>query len=258
MSDRVRGRASIKPIIALLIVFAVFRLGSWVRTGFSGNGSSTAAGESGSEVTLTVPDPKASRDGIAVAVLVDTSGSMKERVAGAGSERRPKIEIARSCLAKIVERMEGYAAEDPKRVFELSLYAFSGNDAALLSPLGPPNAAAAERLLRTLKPDGGTPIGDAVAKAHRDLARSGLNRRHVLVVTDGENTTGAAPGEVARAMAVLREDQRSAVYIVAFDVNAAVFNDVKANGWSVFPAANESELGSALDALVGERILLEK
>ena len=44
--------------------------------------------------------------------------------------------------------------------------------------------------------DGGTPIGDAMIAGKRALDRTGLSRRHLLVVTDGENTDGAKPVDV--------------------------------------------------------------
>ena len=45
-------------------------------------------------------------------------------------------------------------------------------------------------------PGGGTAIGEAHARRRGpDLYRAGVFRKYLLVVTDGENTTGASPDE---------------------------------------------------------------
>ena len=74
-----------------------------------------------------------------------------------------------------------------------------------------------------MKTGGGTPIGDAMAIARLALDRSGLKRRHLLVVTDGENTDGADPALVASILEKQPEEAKASLYFVAFDVDAAAF-----------------------------------
>ena len=75
-----------------------------------------------------------------------------------------------------------------------------------------------------MKTGGGTPIGDAMAVARLALDRSGLKRRHLLVVTDGENTDGrrSGAGRVGPREAARRRAGPS-LYFVAFDVDADAF-----------------------------------
>ena len=47
-----------------------------------------------------------------------------------------------------------------------------------------------------LDPEGGTPIGQAMVTAKLALDATGLSRRHLLVVSDGENTDGFRPEDV--------------------------------------------------------------
>lgn len=82
--------------------------------------------------------------------------------------------------------------------------------------------------------------------------------RHVVVVTDGENTKGPAPAFVLRSLAGRPEDLRPSVYFVAFDVAASVFADVKQAGSLVLSASNALQLQEAVDFILGEKILLEK
>jgi Mg-chelatase subunit ChlD len=140
----------------------------------------------------------------------------------------------------------------------LSVYKFAGAGATPVTPLMKPALETSRSAVEQMIPSGGTPIGEAVKMAQQDLDASGFSRRHVLVVTDGENTEGVAPIDVAKAINRLPEEHRSAVYVIAFDVAAATFKEVKEAGWMVLPASNAGELKRTLDILIGEKILLEK
>ena len=52
---------------------------------------------------------------------------------------------------------------------------------------------------------------------------AGLKRRHLLVVTDGENTDGADPALVASVLEKQPEEAKASLYFVAFDVDAEAF-----------------------------------
>src|SRR5687767_9626709 len=53
------------------------------------------------------------REGIATVILVDTSGSMAEKVAGVGGELKPKIDIAKRSVIDLVRQFEQYERENP-------------------------------------------------------------------------------------------------------------------------------------------------
>ncbi|MGA2498148.1 MAG: vWA domain-containing protein [Tepidisphaeraceae bacterium] len=210
---------------------------------------------------LRAPDGPARKDGIAVALLIDTSGSMNDAVPDADGSHRPKIDIARRCVLRVVKQAEGFAREQPGTPVLLGIYEFSTRNKSLcrnIVPLNAPSTAAADNALKRLAANGGTPIGQAIIQAKHDLDAAGLTRTHILVVTDGENTDGLAPADVVTAIGKLPETQRPGVYFVAFDVAAAVFKPAVDAGAAVLPAANEQQLQTALDELVGGKILLEK
>lgn len=109
-----------------------------------------------------------------------------------------------------------------------------------------------------MRPRGDTPIGEAMILAKKDLNRTGFARTHILVLTDGENTTGVDPQRVAEAITGLPEDSRSSVYFVAFDVAESHFNAVRDAGALVLPASSGSELAQALDYILTGKILAEQ
>lgn len=210
------------------------------------------------------PDPSAEyRDGIAAAILIDTSGSMREKVADADGSMRPKIEIAKRAALNLVKQFDGYAREHSGQTIFLGVYEFSerGRDipsCRTVVDLGVPNPASAESAISQMRPAGDTPIGDAMIVAKRDLDKSGLSKRHILVVTDGENNRGYSPGNVTQAISAQLEKDRASIYFVAFDVAAVTFNPVRDSGGVVLAASNESELTTTLEYLLEGKILVEQ
>jgi hypothetical protein len=215
------------------------------------------------EALLAPSGPASPRqEGIAAAILVDASGSMADRVAGAGQALTPKIEIARRTVSAALGRFEAFAREHPDRTVWVGIYEFSSRDGLpscrRVVALAPPDRARGEKALARIVPKGGTPIGDAMIQAKRDLDATGLSRRHILVVTDGENNRGYAPADVASVLARLPESARPSVYFVAFDIAAERFKAVREAGGLVLAAANETDLGQTFDYLLTGKILAEQ
>jgi len=104
-------------------------------------------------------------------------------------------------------------------------------------------------------PVGGTPLGEGIKKASQMLAASKALKKHILIVTDGESNQGESPKMVIARMK--RQQDLTSVYFVAFDVSAQVFDPVKKLGATVVSAANELELKTEIDNLLGKKILLE-
>ena len=211
---------------------------------------------------LTPSAAVTAREGIAAAIVIDVSGSMKEEVEGENRRDERKIEIARRAARGLVEQFARYADDHPKETVLLGIYEFSERsgkeDCRPVIPMGAPDRTRAEQALAALRADGGTPIGNAMIFAKRVLDSTGLTRKHLLVVTDGENTDGFKPDDVAVAFNRRPEAERPSLYFVAFDIEASRFNPVKDAGALVLGAANATELNSRLDALLRGNILLEK
>lgn len=210
------------------------------------------------------PDPAAEyRDGIAAAILIDTSGSMREVVQDSDGRMRPKIEIAQRAASNLLQQFDSYAREHANQDIVVGVYEFSDRGRGTptcrtVIPLGKADPAAAQSAISKMRPAGDTPIGDAMIVAKRDLDKSGMSKRHILVITDGENNKGYSPGDVTRVISDQSDKDRASVYFVAFDVAEATFNRVRDSGGVVLAASNETELQGTLDYLLAGKILVEQ
>jgi hypothetical protein len=199
--------------------------------------------------------------GIAVAVILDTSGSMRRPIAG--SRGRPddlKYRIAHRALLKVITRLETFTKGPAAPPLSLSTYVFREQKAISGLPLAPFDAVSLRQWLAALKlPEAATPLGDALALAGRDLLAVNAISRHVLVLTDGENTAGRNPVDALRDLnqAAGRKKMSIGVHVVTLDLNPAVFNGLKAQGATLIGATNEVELNARFDFILEQKILLE-
>ena len=197
--------------------------------------------------------------GVAIAIVYDTSGSMLDKVPSAGGQK-PKYVIASETLDRIVGKIDAYAKSGnkvqagivcfPNPLKEANGVAFSDWNPGLFRQwLGSFN-----------NPSGDTPLGEAILNAAKLVADSPLAKKHVVVLTDGENNHGISPDEaVQKGTEYLRNKSVGGIsyYFVAFDTRAAQFNDVKKKGAVVLSADNEAELQKGLTNIFTKKILLE-
>jgi Mg-chelatase subunit ChlD len=191
--------------------------------------------------------------GAAVAIIVDTSGSMAKDAPGDG---RPKYEVAGAALETMLDATERFIAKRPDFPIKIGLYSFSSN-VQLLMPIQPYDRTAIRNALRRVpRPGGGTAIGEALRTARPDLYRAGVFRKYMLVVTDGQNTSGRSPDEVAREI-FSKSEGAVQIYFVAFDTNPEKFAFLKEVGGGVLAAGSGVELRKALDEVYQGKILAE-
>jgi len=202
-------------------------------------------------------------EGVAIAIVYDTSGSMSESVKDEAGKSSPKYVIANRALVAIANRIQNFttngATGSPRRI-HAGLFVFQKDGPHAALPLGPFNAAAFTTWARGFSgPAGGTPLGNTLNTAGRAVLKSGLIRKHVLVITDGMNTIGPNPAAIlARLQQEAGQKQTSlSVHFVAFDVDAKVFEGVKKLGATVVGASNESQLNTQLEFILEKKILLE-
>ena len=191
--------------------------------------------------------------GAAVAILIDTSGSMKETAPG---DTRSKYEVAREKIERMLDATDAFVAKRPDFPIKIGLYSFS-SDVEVLQPIQPYNRGQVRTALAALRrPGGGTAIGDAMRQARPDLYRAGVFRKYILVVTDGENTNGREPDDVARD--IWRKSEHAVqIYFVAFDTSPAKFAFLKEVGGDVIGAGSGVELQAALENVYQGKILAE-
>lgn len=212
---------------------------------------------------LNTPPPAERREGVAAAILFDTSGSMKDSVTEPGGVQLVKIEAARQAAREAVARCDRFAKAHPEQAVWVGLYEFSEcphrrPSCRVVVPLGPPNLPDSEKAIYRMAPGGGTPIGDALITAKRDLDATGFSRLHILVITDGMSNRGYALGDVVDALMAQPEQQRASLYFIAFDIAAQRFASLREAGVFLMGASNAAELSRTLDYILTGKILVEQ
>jgi VWA domain-containing protein len=203
-------------------------------------------------------------EGVAVAIIYDTSGSMKDPVKDLNGKLTPKYLIANRALEAIANQLEAFATNGPggqPRKVEAGVFKFSHDDATEVVKFGPFDPKAIHEFAQSFSaPAGSTPLGNALNTASRALLKSSLARRHILVITDGLNTAGPEPSAVLPRVKQRAESSGTAVsvHFVAFDVAAKIFDAVKKQGATVVAAADEKQLNSQLEFIMQRKILLEE
>ena len=195
-------------------------------------------------------------DGVALGILYDTSGSMREPVPDSRGSASPKYVIANRAVMAIVQQIQAFTtngtAGTPRKV-DVGLFIFDRTGAKEVVKLGPFDAAAIRNWATNFSnPNGGTPLGNALKMVSQSVMDSPMPRKHVLVITDGMNTVGPEPAATLPAINHQAELKQNAVFVhfIAFDVDAKVFNPVKKLGASVASAADEIQLNSQLDFIL--------
>ena len=191
--------------------------------------------------------------GAAVAILIDTSGSMKERAPG---DSRQKHVVAREAIEAMLDATDAFLARRSDFPIKIGVYSFSSGVRTLRSIEPYERESVRAALARLPGPGGGTAIGDAMREARPDLYRAGVFRKYLVVVTDGENTNGRSPENVAREI-FTKSQGGVQVYFVAFDTSPEKFGFLKDAGGDVIGANTGAELKTALDGIYQGRILAE-
>ena len=206
----------------------------------------------------------AEEDGVALAIIYDTSGSMHDSVRDSTGHSSPKYVIANRALSAVVRQIQAFASNQaggaPRKV-EAGLFVFQGDSAREAVKFGPFDASALDDFARKFSsPSGNTPLGNSLTVATRRVLSSPLSRKHVLIITDGMNTEGPTPAEVMpRLLRQAQEKQATvSVHFVAFDVAAKVFDPVKKLGATVVGASDEKQLNTQLEYILQRKILLEE
>src|SRR5438045_2878801 len=121
-------------------------------------------------------------EGVAVAVIYDTSGSMKDPVKDLNGKPTPKYLIANRALEAIANQLEAFATNAPggqPRKVEAGVFVFSRNDAIEAVNFGPLDAKSMHEFARSFsQPAGSTPLGNALNTASRAQLKSPLRRKH--------------------------------------------------------------------------------
>jgi Mg-chelatase subunit ChlD len=183
--------------------------------------------------------------GNAVALILDASGSMLQRMQG---ERR--IDVARRGLVEAVTRHIAPGTPVALRVFGHRQANACRTDLEI--PLAPLDPAATKRAIERIEARNlaRTPIADSLAKVETDLAKA-AGARTIVLVTDGEETCGGDAEAVIRKMQDKGIDFRLNIigFALADDTLEARFAELaELGGGHYFRAADADGFRLALGA----------
>jgi len=215
------------------------------------------------------PPPAAPAD-VALAVVYDTSGSMRAPIKAADGRLVPKNIIAQRAFGLVIDRLERFTrpsaaafvtdSTPPVKRLDFSITVFDGSRAVTAVRMAPLDPAATRKWLAALPaPDSGTPLGDAMTLAAKSLLATTAASKHLLVLTDGENTLGSTPLAALTALQKQTQTQNQTIFvhILALDIPPAVFASLQKAGATLIGAADEKQLQSQLDFILENQILVE-
>lgn len=178
-----------------------------------------------------------------VVVVLDASGSMREKIRGTNQTR---MEMAKSAIIRVLEQVSPTT--------NVGILVFSGGRKAAgdwVVPLGPVRIDAIRAALSPIQPDGGTPLGEYMRQGADRLLQQrqlqlGYGSFRLLVVTDGEES---APQMVDRFLPEVLSRGIN-VNVIGLDMKSGHSLATKVNSYK--SAQNASELVSAMKAVFAE------
>ncbi len=181
-----------------------------------------------------------------IAIIVDTSSSMHDRVDG---ER--KLVTAKRNLNDMLEGIRDYQQKMQNEI-KAGLFYFDDGVVKRSLPIGDFDYSRLKTAVNKLEPDGSTPLGYALAYAERELDKHGSGQKSIILLTDGENTVGRDPRDVYRVIKstnVAYNDTQTKLYVIAYDTDKDNFAKLEQLGAKVYEARSASELTSVLTTI---------
>jgi Ca-activated chloride channel family protein len=190
-------------------------------------------------------DGEGSTDG-RMELVLDASGSMKEP----HGDGRTRFQAAVDALREVVGALPG-DMEVGLRIYGSKIDDGPGSckDSELVVPVGPLDTGALRSALGKARPLGNTPIAYSLREAAKDLPSEGP--RTIVLVSDGEESCGGDPCEVARDLSKQGLDLH--VDVVGFQVDDKARNQLtciaQAGRGTFYDAPNADALVSQLSRL---------
>ncbi|MDB6024086.1 MAG: hypothetical protein JWM68_309 [Verrucomicrobiales bacterium] len=204
-------------------------------------------------------DISPSNDSVGIAIVYDTSGSMRQPVKDGTGKTAAKYVIANRALNAVIDRLEKVSSKNARKI-QSSIVTFSGSTGKEVVPFGDFDAAKMRQWVKNFsQPEGGTPLGEAIKVAASSLLDSHCRHKHILVISDGLSNAGMSPDAAMSQLKKAADKKETGVsfHFIAFDIKASVFEPVKKLGATVVGAANEQELNTQLSFILEKKILLE-
>ncbi|WP_458415073.1 vWA domain-containing protein [Schinkia sp. CFF1] len=202
---------------------------------------------------LSLGDPKMNdpryqfKENFNVEIILDASGSMKNKVGG-----KTKMEIAKEAIHKFMKSLP-QEANVSLRVYG---YVSGGKEASCNSikrvyGLEPYEAGKFSTALGQIQPSGWTPLAKSIEAAKKDMAAldGESNTNYIFIVTDGLETCGGDPVKATKDLSL--SNLTPIVHIVGFDIKTdekkQLQNMAQAADGIFTAASNEAQLTEELN-----------
>ena len=198
-----------------------------------------------------------SETGIALAIVVDNSGSMDSSVRNENGKNEPKKAIASRALIKVIETLKHYS-DNGKRI-QVGVVTFDFCSSAIVVPMGDFNYEALMNYARDTGGGQNTPLGVSVGTAAGMVLHSPMSEKHIIILSDGLNNSGPSPSEIMSSPEYLKVTQEHPIgtYFVAFDIDGSQYDSLKPLGAKIFEATDEKELDLKFSEILVKEILFE-
>lgn len=194
-----------------------------------------------------------------IELILDVSGSMAEPVAG--TENQSRMEAAQTALRDVIASIpEGEQVHVGLRVYgqegsnSESDRAMSCRSTALLVPLQRLDQQALLAEVDAAVPTGWTPLARALEAAAGDFSQGEGVSNAIIMVTDGEDTCGGDPCQVAAALHAA--DVAVTTHVVGLALTSEQQDAVRCiaeeGGGQLFAATDADSLRAALDSAYAE------
>lgn len=176
--------------------------------------------------------------GTAIAIIIDTSGSMTGQ----------KMDDAKRVYRDIIfPRL--VSAREP---VEYSLISCGGSASviranALLESDTPDSVDA-------LRADGGTPLGEAILAGYQQLSASRRESKYIFIISDGQ-ATGATPSDVITAFQ--QQGVNCGIFVIGFQSDSSYYEPISALGGRVMMVENAQGLADTCDLLFKKILKVE-
>lgn len=130
------------------------------------------------------------RDGIAIVMAIDTSGSMAALDLSSGGHEQTRLDAVKAVFRRFVLGGAGLAGREDDAIGVVSFARYADTRAPLTLDHGNLVAAVDALRLTTERTEDGTAIGDGLALAIERLEQAKAKSRVVILLTDGVNNSG--------------------------------------------------------------------
>jgi len=156
------------------------------------------------------------RDGIAMMMVVDTSGSMAALDMSTDTKEETRLDVVQKTVVNFVQGGDGFTGRSNDMVGLIRFAGFADTSCPLTFDHLNLSTIAHSLEIVTKPEEDGTAIGDALTLAVSRLNEASAESKVIVLLTDGSNNTGEETPEVAASLA---KTQNITIYSIGVGTN---------------------------------------